>query len=136
MKTPNIFVSHRWKYDADYHSLKEKMGSLGWRHKDYSVPSNDPIDVKGARRITVALKEQVRQCNIFIVFARKASENSLWVPKEVKFAREYGKFILGIKPHRYRGHLPAFIEEACEENGMIVGFNAPAIIRRIEYALS
>lgn len=132
MKTPNIFISHQWRYDEEYNSLKKKMDELGWYHLDYSVPSYNAFDIEGKKRIAAALKEQVRQCNFFIVFARMAAVNAEWVQKEVEFAVEYGKYILGVKPHGYGGNTPQFIQDACYD---IVGFNTPAIIRRIEEAL-
>lgn len=108
------------------------MDELGWYHLDYSVPSYNAFDIEGKKRIAAALKEQVRQCNFFIVFARMAAVNAEWVQKEVEFAVEYGKYILGVKPRGYGGNTPQFIRDACYD---IVGFNTPAIIRRIEEAL-
>lgn len=90
MKTPNIFISHQWRYDKEYNPLKKKMDELDWYHLNYSVPSYDAFDIQGKKRIAAALKEQVRQCNFFIVFARMATVNSEWVQKEVEFALELG----------------------------------------------
>ncbi len=136
MKTPNIFISHQWRYDTEYHSLKSKLDALGWKHLDYSVPEHDPFDLDKTKQIEAALKEQVRQCNFFIVFARMAAVNSYWVQKEVEFALLYGKYILGVRPWNYQGNIPSFIQNACESNGQIVGFNVPSIIKIIENQLS
>jgi len=135
MKTPNIFISHQWRYNEEYYSLKTKFDNLGWAHLDYSVPIHDSFDLEKKKQITAALKEQVRQCNFFIVFARMATINSEWVQKEVEFALEYDKYILGVKPWNYQGNIPLFIQNACETNGQIVGFNAPSIIKIIETVL-
>lgn len=132
MTKPNIFISHQWKYSDEYHSLKQKFDDLGWKHLDYSVPEHDPFDLKRKQEIEAALKEQVRQCNFFIVFARMASGNSYWIEKEVEFAVEYDKYILGVKPWNYQGNIPLFIQSACDQ---IVGFNAPSIIKIIEEQL-
>lgn len=126
MRTPNIIISHQLRYNGEYNTLKRKMDELSWRHLDYSVPSHSPLNIEGKRRIAAALKEQVRQCNFFIVFARMAAVNSEWVRKEVEFALEYGKYILGVRPHGYNGDIPIFIQEACDD---IFGFNTNAIIR-------
>lgn len=133
MRTPNIFISHQWRYDNEYHSLKTKMNELGWKHLDYSVPEHDPFDLTRKKLIESALKEQIRQCNVFIVFARMAAINSSWVETEVKVAKYYNKYILAIRPHGYTGNIPFFIQNAKNE---IVGFNTPSIIKKIEKILS
>ncbi len=108
---------------------------LGWAHLDYSVPIHDSFDLVNEKQIATALKEQVRQCNFFIVFARMATVNSEWVQKEVEYALEFQKHILGVKPWNYQGNIPLFIQNACNSNGQIVGFNAPSIIKKIEDVL-
>ncbi len=132
MKKPNIFISHQWRYSTEYYSLKSKFQDLEWTHLDYSVPEHDPFDLNRKKQIENALKEQVRQSNFFIVFARMATINSNWVQKEIEFAQEYGKYILGVKPWNYQGNIPLFLQNACDE---IVGFNTPAIIKKIELVL-
>lgn len=133
LKTPNIFVSHRWEYQDDYYSLIEKFDEKGWAHIDYSVPSHDPFDQQAVNKLEAALREQVRQCNFFIVFANMAMGNSKWIEKEVKIAKEYEKYILAVKPWNYQGNIPQFIQDAKHD---IVGFDSSAIIRRIETVLS
>ena len=136
MKAPNIFISHQWLYDTEYHSLKDKFDALHWKHYDYSVPSHDSFDLNKKKEIANALEEQIRQCNFFIVFARMATINSQWVEKEVEFAIKYNKYILGVKPWNYAGNIPIFIQDACNSNGQIVGFNAPSITQIINRELS
>ena len=133
MRKPNIFISHQWRYSDEYYTLKRKFEELNWAHLDYSVPIHDPFDINRKKLIENALKEQVRQSNYFIVFARMATINSDWVQKEIEFAQEYGKYILGVKPWNYQGNIPLFLQNACNE---IVGFNTPAIIKKIELELS
>jgi hypothetical protein len=135
MKTPNIFISHQWRYNEEYYSLENKFDELKWFHLDYSVPIHDPLNIFKKREIAIALEEQVAQCNFFIVFARMATINSEWVQKEVDYALRYNKYILGVKPWNYQGNIPLFIQDACKSNGQIVGFNTPAIIKIIEKAL-
>ena len=69
MAIPNIFISHRWAYSVDYTSLTSKLKSYCLKYYDYSVPEIDPFDLKKKKEIKEALKEQIRQCNYFIVFA-------------------------------------------------------------------
>lgn len=130
MTTPNILISHRWAYTKDYDSLVGKFDYYKFHHLDYSVPVHNPLDVKRVSEIKAALREQVRQCNYFLMFANMAMVNSSWCKFEVEVAKEYGKPILSVRPHGYTSNIPVFIQEADTEGGP-VGFNAPAIIRKI-----
>ena len=130
MATPNIFISHRWAYSDDYSNLTDKLKSYGLTYYDYSVPEHDPLDADKKNEIKTALKEQIRQCNYFIIFANMAMNNSEWTEYEAQVAKDYGKPILSVKPHGYTGNIPKFIQDADTEGGS-VGFNTPAIIRKI-----
>lgn len=129
MPKPNIFISHRWAYQEDYISLVKKLDEYGLEHHDYSVPEHNPLDVNRKDQIKVGLKEQVRQCNYFLIFGRMASDSE-WCRYEVACAQEYGKPILSVKPWNYQSNVPAFITEADNQGGP-VGFNVPPIIRKI-----
>jgi hypothetical protein len=134
MRTPNIFISHRWAYSIDYYNLSSKFDERGFYHYDYSVPEHDPLDLEKVRLIEAQLKEQVRQCNCFIVIARMAS-NSPWIEKEVAFAREYNKPIMAVIPHDYYGNIPQFIQNAHNVTDTPIRLNTPYIIRVIENIL-
>jgi len=134
MPKPNIFISHRWAYYQDYQSLVAKFDEYGFAHHNYSVPADDPLDAQRVRAIEAGLREQIRQCNYFIVTARMAS-NSRWCQYEVKVAQEYQKPILAYRPWGYQGNVPTFIYVADNQDGP-VGFNAPPIIRKICAQLS
>jgi len=129
MPKPNIFISHRWAYQYDYDNLVKKLDEYKLDHYDYSVPKHDPLDVNRKKQIEEALKEQVRQCNYFIIFARMAMDSD-WCRFEVKCAKEYSKPILSVKPWNYQGNVPIYITEADNQAGP-VGFNVPPIIRKI-----
>lgn len=129
MPKPNIFISHRWDYNADYHQLVRKFDEYGFGHLDYSVPQHNPLDVNRKRLIAAGLQEQVRQCNYFIIFARMASDSE-WCRHEVKHAASFPKPILAVRPYGYQGGIPMFIQLA-ENQGGVAAFSTPAIIRRI-----
>lgn len=130
MAKANVFISHRWDYDNEYKKIVEKFKENDFAFLDYSVPAHDSLDVKKVAEIKAALKEQVRQCNYFIIFARMAMDNSDWCKYEVQCAKDYGKPILSVKPVGYTGNIPKFIQDADNENGP-VGFNTPSIIKKI-----
>jgi hypothetical protein len=129
MTTPNIFISHRWASD-DYEKLVAKFKEYNFKYSDYSVPEHDPLDADRVNQIKSGLKEQVRQCNYLLVFANMAMDNSKWCKYEIEVAKEFNKPILSVKPSGYTGNIPVFIQDADNEGGA-VGFNTPAIIRKI-----
>ena len=130
MTTPNIFISHRWADQVHYYNLVNKFDSYDFKHLDYSVPQHDPLDVIRTIQIKAALREQVRQCNYFLIFANMSIGNSSWCKYEVELASDYKKPILSVRPHGYTGNVPLFIQNADTEGGA-VGFNTPSIIRKI-----
>lgn len=130
MAKPNIFISHRWKYSDDYYNLTGKLKEYGLDYLNYSVPEHDPFDKARIALIKEALGNQVKQCNYFLIFANMAIANSSWVEHEIKIAQQYNKPILAVKPFGYTGNIPKIIQDAETEGGP-VGFNTPAIIRRI-----
>lgn len=129
MPKPNIFISHRWDYQNDYHSFVDKLNKYGLPHHNYSVPEHNPLDVNRKNQIKAALREQVRQCNFFIIFARMATYSE-WCQFEVQAAKDYCKPILAVKPFAYAGGIPTFISGADNQGGP-VGFNVPPIIKKI-----
>jgi hypothetical protein len=130
MPKPNLFISHRWAYQQEYHNFTKKLSAYGFTYMDYSVPQHDPLDVNKTREIKRALAEQVRQCNYFLIFANMAMAHSDWCKHEVETATHYGKPVLSVRPHGYTGNIPIYIQNADTEGGPN-GFNTPAIIRKI-----
>lgn len=130
MAKPNVFISHRWDYKDDYDKLIEKFNDYDFEYLNYSVPEHDPLDEDQIKKIKAALKEQVRQCNYFIVFANMAIGNSPWIEYELEVATDYNKPILSVKPHGYTGDIPKIVQDADTEGGP-VGFNTPSIIKKI-----
>lgn len=134
MAKANIFISHRWTYGDDYTNLTTKLKENGFEYLDYSVPEHDPLDATRVNEIKTALREQVRQCNYFIIFANMAMANSRWCKYEVEVATEFKKPILSVKPFGYSGNVPIYIQKGDTEGGP-VGFNTPSIIKKIKEKL-
>lgn len=120
---------------SDFVNLTTKFRQYGFSFSDYSVPKTDPFDLVKITAIKAALKEQIRQCNYFIIFANMAQANSDWCKFEISVATEYAKPILSVKPFGYAGNIPLFIQYADNQGGA-VGFHTPAIIRKICSTLS
>jgi len=133
MPKARIFISHRHgrDYADDYYKLVKRLDEHGYNYSDYSVPKHDRLDVEAKRKITVALREQVRQCNFFIIFVTRAVGNSEWCMKELKAAKEFEKYRLGIKPWNYQGGVPPEIRQYIPD-GEIISFNIATVIQRIQ----
>ena len=121
MPKPNIFISHRWDYNADYYQLIRKFDEYGFGHLDYSVPQHNPLDVNRKRLIAAGLQEQVRQCNYFIIFARMASHSD-WCRHEVAVAASFSKPILAVRPYARRS---ADVYPAGRKSGWSGSFQYP-----------
>lgn len=134
MPRPSIFISHRWDYNYDYYSFTAKLAEYGFPYHDFSVPEHDPLNASRVREIERLLAEQVARSNYFIIFARMASGNSRWCEHEVLTAIGYQRPILAVRPHGYQGNIPTFISSADNQGGP-VGFNTPAIIRKMRETL-
>lgn len=130
MTTPNVFILHRWPYSNNFDNLVSKFEQYGFSYSDYSVPNYDPLNVRSLRKIESALREQIRHCHYFLIFANMAMAHSKCCKYGIDVASEYGKPILSIRPHGYAGKIPVFIQVADTE-GCPAGFNTPAIIRKI-----
>lgn len=130
MPSPYIFISHRWDYYQDYDNLVSRFRQYGFSYSDFSVPHYNPLDVNRKNQIKLALYEQIRRSNFIIIFANMAIANSEWCKYEIEVAKSFNKPILSVKPSRYIGNIPLFIQLADTEGGPS-GFNTPAIIRRI-----
>ena len=127
-KIYDLFISHAWDHKEDYYTLSDKLNNYPYFYwRDYSVPFHDPINSVNAQTIKAKIKEKIRQCSVFIVFAAMYSIYSDWIEWEIKVAQEYGKPILAIKPWG-QTKIPVFIQENANK---IVGWNIDSIVSEI-----
>jgi len=94
-----LFISHAWDYKDEYYRLVEMLDSAPYfKWSDYSVPFHDPIDSSSARELKNQIKEQIRQCTVFIFLAGMWVKYHDWILFEIKSANSYSKPILAVKP--------------------------------------
>ena len=97
--TYDLFISHSWEGDADYHGLIGLLGnglSLEWRN--LSVPRSAPVIARGLLGIQEALARRIYQADAVLVISGKNLNSSRWVRYELNVARELDKPIIGVEP--------------------------------------
>ena len=132
LKTYDIFISHAWKYNADYYKLLNNLKATpNFRIRNYSVPEHDPvIDPKsnvGRRKLEGLIDNQIRPVNIVLILSGMYAAYSFWIEKEIEIADSYNKPIIGIKP-RGQVRTPFVISNSSVE---MVGWSTPNIVDKI-----
>ncbi|MEM6925643.1 MAG: TIR domain-containing protein [Myxococcota bacterium] len=98
----NLFVSHRWSHDGTYHGLLQLLDRApAFPYRNYSVPQHyswpedTPEDV-----LVEGLRRQIRYSSCVVVCAGVNATYSDWIELELAIAaEEFGKPIVGVKPH-------------------------------------
>jgi len=128
LRTYKLFISHAWDYKEEYYRLKVYLDNApNFKWSDYSVPFHDPINSDKTRELKKQIREQIRQCSVFIVLAGMWVKYHKWIQFEIDIAKDYRKSILGIKPWGQQ-KTPLEIQEASDR---IVGWNTSSIVEAI-----
>ena len=128
LKTYDLFISHAWTYDDDYHRLLQFLDEANWfNYRNYSVPQHDPLDANSASRLMAALDRQIRPVNIVLIISGMYVSYRDWIQYEINVAKSYGKPIVGIRPWGSQ-RIPGAVQEAATE---MVGWNTSAIVGAI-----
>lgn len=133
LKTYDLFISHAWKYDDDYHrliTLLENANYFEWRN--YSVPQHDPLDANNTRRLAESLKQQIRPVNAVLIISGMYVYHRDWIQYEIEVAQSYNKPIIGIEP-RGSQRIPTEVQSAAMA---MVGWRRDSIVAAIrDYAI-
>jgi hypothetical protein len=132
LKIHNIFISHAWEYNSEYHRIVSFLDSRQYFYwKNYSVPEHDPkIDPDskmGYRKLRDELENQIKLVNCFIIIGRMYINNRVWLQTEMDLAYNYNKPIVAVIPFGAR-QVPQAIKEIANE---IVGWNKASIVNAI-----
>lgn len=132
LKTYDLFLSHSWNYDYDYHRLVEMLKlapNFYWRN--YSVPQHDPLinpnSPVGVNKLISMLDSQIRPVNCVIFLGGMYAAHSDWIQAEINIAVTYNKPILAIYPWGQE-RMPIAIQKSAN---MIVGWNTDTIVNAI-----
>ncbi len=99
LKTYDLFISHAWTYNAEYHRLVEMLRSAPnfyWRN--YSVPDHDPLQARTTAALVAALNRQVRPVNAVLILSGMYVNHREWLQAEIEMAQAYRKPIIGVVP--------------------------------------
>lgn len=135
MKEYRLFISHAWKYSADYYNLIEMLNSKkNFKWRNYSVPEHDPFERE--ENLKKELKEQIRPVNAVLIIAGMYAHYSKWIKFEIEFAEEIQKPIIVIRP-RGQEKVPIYLQEIADKEGnTIVNWNTDSIVEAIrEYSI-
>ena len=128
LKTYDVFISHAWNYHADYRRMIKFLNdtpNFTWRN--YSVPQHDPLDAKSKRRLTEALKRQIRPANIVLILSGMYAAHSDWIDFEITFSIDIDKPMVGVRPWGQQ-RVPRFVSDNVD---MMVGWQTSAIVSAI-----
>lgn len=124
----NVFISHAWDYNDDYERVVEFLDDfdeLEWQ--DHSVPLTDPLDTVNDVHLRARLRDQIRTTSVVLVLAGMYSAHRKWIHNEIELADEFGKPIVGIRPHGAK-QTPNVVEDAAVE---MVGWRQNSIVGAI-----
>ncbi len=128
LHTYRIFISHAWKYNAEYYRLINFLNSAPYfKYANYSVPQHDPIDAGNKKKLTEKLKNQIRPVEVVIILGGMYASYSDWIQFEIDFSKLLEKSILGVRP-RGALRMPKAVQDASDE---IVGWNTNSIVSAI-----
>lgn len=133
-KRINIFVSHSWKNNDDYLDIINLLKKHNIEIGNFSVSQKKSLGNNlDDLYLEQKLKNRIRNCSIFIVACNVDLINSKWVEKEVRLARIYNKYILGIRPKGQKKTFdPKYIVNAVKYRGKIINYNPGRVLQTIQ----
>lgn len=100
-KRYNLFISHSWKYSDAYTKLVSMLDEGNIEYSNYSVPKEDPLDVRTDKELYEAIKNKISPTSVVIIMAGVYASYSKWIDKEIKISTtdfSTKKSILAIEP--------------------------------------
>jgi hypothetical protein len=99
-----LFISHAWEYDADYHQLVGLLNAApNFFWKNFSVPEHDPVldpsKSTDHEKLFRALETQIRSASCVLVIAGVYVAHRHWIQIEIDIAQALYKPIVGLNPH-------------------------------------
>lgn len=124
----NLFLSHSWSYDEQYNNMVELLEDFHYfDFKNYSVPSDDPLETDTAEDLVIELIEQIQPASVVIILAGMYVNHSDIIGAEMEIAGHLDKPMLGVKPWG-NNRVPSDVEEQVDE---VVGWQAHSVVGTI-----
>ena len=124
----NIFISHSWKYEKHYDTLKKWLDESTLDYKNMSIPIDDPIHSKTDKELKDAIENKIKVSSVVLVMAGVYSSYSRWIDIEIEISKEYSKYIIAVKPWA-QTNLSSIVQSASNK---IVGWNSASVISAIK----
>ncbi len=98
----NLFISHSWNYTDAYQKLIKLLNNAKYfTFKNYSVPKDDPLTIKGSSyktELKEKIKNQMKSCSVVLILAGVYASYSDSIDLEIEVAKELNKPIIAIEP--------------------------------------
>ena len=129
-KICNVFISHIHEDDDRLEPLKKMLADNGCEARDSSVTNDKPNNAKNPDYIMQDfLKPRIDWCGAMIVLITPDTKDSPWVNREIEYAGEQGKRIIGVWDLGEKGcELPEKLDEV---DSIVVAWRADQIIDAI-----
>ena len=127
-----LFISHAWKYGADYDNLVKLLNNANYfSYRNYSAPREKPLFPAGTQATNAEIRRLITQkiapSQITIVIAGMYTSYREWMQYEIDESVRMGKPILGIRPWG-NTMMPAYVSLYANET---VGWNTDSIVSAI-----
>ena len=127
-----LFISHAWKYGADYDNLVKLLNNANYfSYRNYSAPREKPLFPAGTPATNAEIRRLISQkiapSQITIVIAGMYTSYREWMQYEIDESVRMGKPILGIRPWG-NTMMPAYVSLYANET---VGWNTDSIVSAI-----
>ena len=129
-KICNVFISHVHEDDHRLEPLKGLLAENGCQARDSSVNSNNPNRAKDPDYIMrELLQPRIDWAGTIIVLVTPDTKDSAWVNREIEYAHDQGKRIVGIWDSGEKGcDLPEKLDDYADN---VVAWRADQIIDAI-----
>lgn len=127
-----IFVSHAWKYGAEYSRLVQLLDEArNFAYYNYSAPKERPLELyrpfATPSEIKRAITNKIRNAQVVLVLGGMYATYHEWMRYEVDEALRMGKPLIVIRPWG-QVYVPQYLQQNATE---VVGWNTDSIVSAI-----
>lgn len=136
----HLFISHSWTYSGHYNTLRKWIFDSLWQippqaklvFRDQSVTEAEPIPAAyNSPELDFAVIDRILQSDVVVIPTGMYAHHSVWIRREIHFARALNKPILGVNPWGQKRHASVVAKAATA----MAKWNRKSIVREI-WALS
>lgn len=92
----NVFIPHRWN-NNDYTEISALLDRTKYNVRDYSVPSDSPLDRIDRRyNVDPQIQKKIRYASVVVCSNRPANNNGMSI-EEIKYAISIGKPVVAVR---------------------------------------